>query len=217
MAETYVYPQRNLPGLAETWGRAVEARDKIQERDLTQLSQKTDNALRATAGQLAVVATQIDTLTTQQAQVDSTVTELSNRSSHTATPANLSVSGNATVPPFPTATRNFTLTAPNVRRSAILGFSAGLTNTGGSTTPVRAYVELLFDGTVVGRWDGSVPLATSAPTGWLETVNLFSFITVPAGSDPAFSVRIHRVGFTATSTTLTINDMTAFIQYGDPV
>ena len=217
MAEQFVYPPRNLPGRAEDWGRAAEARDNILDKNQTQLTQKVDNGLRATAGQLAVIATQIDTLTNQQATVQSTVSELSNRSSHNTSPANLSVSGNATVPPFPTATRTFTLPAPNTQRSAILGFSAGLTNTGGSTTPVRAYVELLFGATVVGRWDGSVPLATSAPTGWLETVNLFSFITVPSGSDPSFSVRIHRVGFTATSTTLTINNMTAFIQYGDPV
>lgn len=217
MANQYVYPPRNLPGLAEDWGRAVEAQDKILENNQTQLGQTVDNALRATGGQLAVQGSQIDTLTMQQAELSSTVTEISSRVSHTTSPANLSVTGNATVPPFPTSTQVFTLPAPNVQRSAILGFSAGLTNTGGSTTPVRAYVELLFGATVVGRWDGSVPLATSAPTGWLETVNLFSFITVPGGVDPTFSVRIHRVGFTATSTTLTINNMTAFIQYGDPV
>lgn len=209
MSFPFVYPPSNLPGLAEKWGRAVEGRANILNRDLTQVTQKVDNGLRANAGQLAVLATQIDSLTTQ-------TDELSNRRSYSTNPPNLSVSGNATVPPFPVSTQAFTLPAPNVQRSAILGFSASLTNTGGSATPVRAYVELLFGATVVGRWDGSVPLATSAPTGWLETVNLFSFITVPAGATANFSVRLHRVGFTSTSTTLTINNMTAFIQYGDP-
>ena len=59
----FVYPARNLPGLAEDWGRAVEARDKILDRDFTQLSQSVNNGQRATGGQLAVISEQIDRLT----------------------------------------------------------------------------------------------------------------------------------------------------------
>lgn len=66
MSSEFVYPQRNLPGRAENWGRAVEARDKILEKDLRQAVQKIDNGLRATGGQLAVIGAQIDLLAAQQ-------------------------------------------------------------------------------------------------------------------------------------------------------
>lgn len=206
---TYVYPPRNLPGLAEDWGRSVEAQDKILEKNQTQLQQTVENALRATGGQLAVLGSQIDTLTT-------TVTDLSNRRSYQTSPSNFSVTGNATVAPFPTATQTFTLPAPEVQRSASIGFTATMTNSGGVANSVSAFVELLYGSTVLSNTQISVPRPTSAPPSWVDSINFFSFASIPAGADPTFSVRITRVGFTGVTTTLSITNMTASIQYGDP-
>lgn len=79
MSTDFVYPERNLPGRAENWGRAVEARDKILEKDLRQAVQKIDNGLRATGGQLAVIGTQIDLLAAQQQVLADQQAELSNQ------------------------------------------------------------------------------------------------------------------------------------------
>lgn len=62
MAED-VFPQRNLPPDAENWGREVENRIEGGEASELQLSQKLDNGLRSTAGQLAVVSSQMTELT----------------------------------------------------------------------------------------------------------------------------------------------------------
>lgn len=209
MAELFVYPPRNLPGLAENWGRSAEQRDNILAKDLTQLTQKVDNGQRATGGQLAVLASQIDALNV-------TTSDLANRRSYTETPPNFSVTGNATVAPFPVASQTFTLPAPNIQRSASIGFTATMTNSGGTANSVSAFVELIYSGTVLSNTQISVPRPTSAPPSWVDSINFFSFAQIPAGSDPVFTVRITRVGFTAVTTTLSITNMTAFIQYGDP-
>lgn len=198
-----VYPPRNLPGLAEQWGRAVERKLESIDSDFTQLSQSSNNSDRANSGQLAVLS--------------AAITELQERRSYSTTPADLSVTGTATTAPFPNATRAFTLPAPEGSRVAMVGFSAELANTGGNTNPVNAFVELLYGSTVVARTDGGVPRAASAPAGWYPTVNFFTFLNIPSGSDPSFSVRLTRVGFTSASTTLSLQNMTAYVQYGDLV
>lgn len=223
MADTFVYPPRNLPGKAEDWGRAVESRDKILEKDLTQAVQKFDNGLRAQGGQLSVVASQIDTvaaqqqvLALQQTAISSTVNELSSRSTHQVSPANISVSGNATVAPFPTASRSFTFPAPaGGRRTAILIFSCEYTSNS-STISANIFPEILQGGSTT--WRGAsvpVPAATSAPANWVPTTSSFASVQIPAGVSPEFTFRIHRVGFQSTSTTITASNMQAVLIYGD--
>jgi hypothetical protein len=64
--DSFAYPQRNLPGRAEDWGRAVEAQQRILSKEVRQVNQAWENSARATGGQLAVIASQIDTVTAQQ-------------------------------------------------------------------------------------------------------------------------------------------------------
>lgn len=216
MAETFVYPPRNLPGKAEDWGRAVESRDKILEKELAQSVQKFDNGLRATGGQLAVVASQIDTVSAQQATLGLTVTELASRSTHQVSPASISVTGNATVAPFPTATRSFSFPAPaGGRRTAILIFSCEYSSSS-STISANIFPEILQGSATT--WRGSsvpVPAATSAPADWVPTTSSFASVLIPAGANPEFTFRIHRVGFQTTTTTITASNMQAVLIYGD--
>lgn len=207
--DKFVYPPRNLPGLAEDWGRAAEARDNILAKEQVQLSQTVNNALRATGGQLAVISQQVDLLGV-------TVSDLSNRRSYTASVPPVSQTNNTTVNPTFTS-QTFTLPAPDVARSAIVGFSGRLTNSGGVANSVRAFVQLSYSGTPRARGDYAVPQSLSAPAGWEETPNFFFFSAIPAGADPEFTVSISRLGFSSEVTTLTLDNMTAFIQYGDPV
>ena len=212
-----VFPQPNVDPATMPWARQLTQATRDLGYAVQNLSVGANTENRTNAGQLAIIGRQLDTLATQQESLSNTVLDLSNRRSYLTNPANLSVSGNATTAPFPTATRNFTLTAPNVQRAASIGFTATMSNTGGVANSVSAFVELLYGSTVLSNTQISVPRPTSAPPSWVDSVNFYSFATIPPGSDPEFSVRITRVGFTSTSTTLTIRDMTAFIQYGDAV
>lgn len=202
MPNTFVYPPRNLPGTADVWGRSVEQRANVQDKSFTQLEQRTDNALRATAGQLAVIAQQ--------------VADLSNRRSHVTSVSNISQTNNVTTDPTFTS-QTFTLPAPNVARSATIGITGSLSNSGGTANPVRAFVQVSYLGTPQARGDYAVPQVLSVPSNWAETPNLIFLTSVPAGADPVFTLSISRLGFSSTSTTLTFSGISAFIQYGDPV
>lgn len=143
------------------------------------------------------------------------VAELQARQSITVFPANLAVSGNATVAPFPSATRDLDFAAPvGGRRTAVLTLGGLLTNSGGVSNSVQAFVEILHNGTRVWGTDSSVPKPTSAPSGWAEQVAAAVTVRVPAGAPPQLQVRIHRVGFTSTVTTLTLSQITATLTYG---
>src|SRR5690606_15865710 len=61
-----VFPPNNLPGSSANWGRQVVRRIELGERSELQLSQKVDNGLRANAGQLAVLADQMNDIIEQQ-------------------------------------------------------------------------------------------------------------------------------------------------------
>lgn len=244
MSQYDVFPRRNLPGNAEQWGRAIEDAVRTLGRRTDNQELASDGQNRAAAGQLGVVGRQIDrinetvdrlnaTVTRLDSTVNrldttvdrldatvntlnTTVTELQNRKTLSTSPAALSVSGNATVPPLPSATRNFSFTAPNVRRAATLIVSATFSNSNNAHT-ARAFVEILFQGVVILRWDGAVPGTLSSPPGWAETMSVARSITVPSGTNPAFTIRMYRLGFTSTSTTLTMENISASLQYGDQV
>lgn len=65
-----VFPPRDLPGRAEEWGRQVERRIVSGESSEVQLEQKVDNGLRATGGQLAVLAEQLDLMHDAQRELE---------------------------------------------------------------------------------------------------------------------------------------------------
>lgn len=232
-----VFPRRNLPNAAEPWGRKHDDVVRAHGRRITNLELSTQGNNRANAGQLGVIGRQLETLSLQQDQLSaqqgqlstqqdqlsdqqtllqSQVTELQNRKTVTASPANLSVSGSATIPPLPVATRTFTLPAPNVRRAALITVNANLTNSNNNHT-ARAFVELLYGSTVISRWDGAVPNSLSAPSGWADTLTISRALTIPSGSNPSFSLRLTRLGFTSTATTITMSSIAVNLQYSDPV
>ncbi len=144
-----------------------------------------------------------------------TLAELGARMSETIQPGDLTVTGNATTNPFPTASRALAFPAPQGgRRAAVLTFSGMLTNSGSGSDAVTAFVEVVHAGTRVWTGEANVPRMTSAPAGWSEQVAGAVTIRVPSGASPALSIRLHRVGFTGTITTLALSEIVATLTYG---
>lgn len=80
-----IFPRRNLPGGAEQWGRSVESRIEAGENSEVQLSQVVNNMGRSTAGQLAVLAGQIDLLRETQELLPVTISDSSESSGFSVT------------------------------------------------------------------------------------------------------------------------------------
>lgn len=212
-----VFPRRNLPAASEPWGRKHDDVVRSQGRRITNLELASQSNNRANAGQLGVIGRQLEALEQQQAELSRTVSELEARRMLFVTAASTSVTGNATTAPFPTATRDFTFEPPEGgRRRALLSASWGYSNSGGLSTTVSAFSELLQGGTVVWSSRGgiSVPVATSAPGAWPVSESVTVPVSIPTGG-ATFTLRVHRVGFTTTSTTLTAQGISATLTYGD--
>lgn len=210
-----VFPRRNLPPESEPWGRKHDEVSRSHTRTLEDIRLSLLGLNRASAGQLGVVGRQLDELERQQLEIEANVAELQARSTHFDSPANLSVTGNATTAPFPSATRNFSFPAPTGgRRAAVLTFSWDYTNSGSST--VSAYADIRQGSTII--WQSpqgqSVPWGASAPPGWSPGASGLASVRVPAGGS-TFSLRIHRVGFQTTTTTLSATNISAVLQYVD--
>lgn len=226
---TFVYPPRNLPGTAENWGRAVEARDNILSTDVTAQSQKLDNALRATGGQLAVMSSQIDSIVTQQATLlaqqatlQAQQGELLARASVTIPLSNLSVTTNP--PPstpgssnWNSGDRTFNPPAPTPgARYVDISVSGGITgsNTGGSQ-PV-AHLVLLNGTDTVDSLQQNVPAAGAAgyPPVWNTRFRLAADQLLPLTPN-TFTLRLY-VGayFSGGSTTINLRGITATVRYG---
>ena len=185
------------------WGRSVENRDENLDRKIDVQTQKTDNALRAISGQLASASTQI--------------TELYNRRTHVVNPADLSISNNATTSP-PSVTRTFSFPAPEGgARTALVFISADLTTTQASTQQVRAFVDMSYQGVPRAATDVPIGAGFSQPSWYSGKLNFQFYTTVANGETPDFTLRLARLGFTSTSTTVTASNITAIIQYGDQV
>lgn len=212
-----VFPRRNLPAASEPWGRKVDDVVRSHTRKLQNLELASQGNNRANAGQLGVIGRQLESLADQQDLLSATVEELDARRMIFTTAANLSVTGNATTAPFPSATRNFTLDAPLLgRRRGLFSASWTYSNSGGSSNIVSAFSEILQDSVVIWSSMGgvSVPYVASSPGSWpvSETVSLP--VSVPEGGS-LFQLRIHRVGFNTTTTTLTASGLSATLDYGD--
>lgn len=209
MAYNDVFPRNNLNPDSVPWGRAVEGsiRDLSYQLEVARQASNGDN--RTQAGQFGVLSRQIEELNGQ-------VTELTARRTMSVTPADLSVTGNATITPLPSATRTFDFPAPDDSRAGVLLVSATFTNSNNTQT-ARAFVEILFQSQVILRWDGAVPNNASAPAGWTESMSVARSITIPSGTAPVFTIRVSRLGFTTTTTTITMNNISATLQYGDKV
>lgn len=78
-----VYPRRNLPGSAEEWGRTIETRTDENANSLESLALSVAGQNRSTASSLEVIASQIQTLVSQQEELTRTVTFLQTQSQFT--------------------------------------------------------------------------------------------------------------------------------------
>lgn len=143
MAEN-VFPPRNLPGEAENWGREVENRIEGGEASELQLSQKLDNGLRSTAGQLAVVSSQMTELTERLTLANVLAEE-------TLVPGNTSGDGRNFWSPY-----EFTITKP---RGVVLDTTTSAsitiaTGDGGSLVPIVGFEVLPGVVTILNRQFG---------------------------------------------------------------
>lgn len=152
---------------------------------------------------------------TQRAQ---TMGDLLGRSTHTVTPAPMSIgmSGPGT---FASGTRVFQFPAPRGgARSAIVFVSASLSNSEGISNSISAFAGLIYAS--VYRWRGraSVPASTSSPPGWDETISAFAPIIVPAGTEPALALNVQGTVFVSSPLPwLTVSSITAVLIYGDRI
>lgn len=189
MPETFVYPPRNLPGSSDNWGRAVEQRNNLQEKDQVQLTQRVDNGLRAANGQLAVIAEQIDT-------ISGTVTELSSRSTHQASPGSLTlVYGTGWGQKGPVSTSVTFPAALEGRRTATLVGSGIFEWAGGSSDDalgIYLRLEVRQNGNVIWSTTKNVsanPFIPAAFDG--DSFSIVAAVQVPAGTEPTFDLRLY--------------------------
>lgn len=207
---TDVFPLPNLSDASTPWARKLTEAVRSVGYEVNRHGQLINGNSRAASAQLGLVSRQLE-------QIDRQVTELQARSMMSVSAANLAVSGNATTTPFPTATRSWTFPAPvGGRRKGLLAANWDYINSGGLTNTVSAFSELLQDGVVIwsSRGGVSVPYPTSSPGAWPVAETAAIPVDVPAAGS-TFGLRIHRVGFSSTTTTLTARNIAATLSYGD--
>lgn len=141
-----VFPRRNLPPLAEQWGREVENRVVSSEGAIESLQQGLSGQNRNTASSLAVIAQQIQSI--QDAQADllgrvSYYTSSTDTGSWTSTQANNQAFG---------PTLSFTLSEPRaVTLSFLISGTARIASLGGAGSGYASIVPTLFlNGSLVG-------------------------------------------------------------------
>lgn len=156
MASQDVFPPYNLPDEAVPWGREVQKRVIAGEDSEVQLTQKVDNGLRATAGQLSALADQINGLSDVINALPVTITETSQFTGGGLTGSYTTVAS-VTIP-APTGKASASVTA--------IGNAAYLdTVTGGLTT---SYMRILINGVV------SLDFAASKDAGATQVNNVLS-------------------------------------------
>lgn len=193
-----VFPPRNLPGEADKWGRVVEDRIEGVESALDLLSSVSGNNGRFTGGQLAVQGAQI--------------TEQFNRTTLRVRAADLSVTGNATIEPFPRASRSVVFNPPDGARVAQVEVYAKWS--GSPTATVNMYAYLSYAGNIVSRLDTTFDTNQVQDTGVVTQPRLFSGfanVILPKSGNAVFTLTIVRGAFTSSTTTETFTDIDVFL------
>lgn len=194
MAE--VFPPRNLPGRAEEWGRSVEGWITSLEKSTTQTSQKQGNWGRGSAGRLAVLSRNID--------------EVSNRSSEALQLPDMSVTGSATVEPFPRTETTVSFPAGSGNRAGVLTLSGNVSES--AVTFARLYTYLIVGWSVVGVSQVQPSFFGSAPVEWQNDSPAHIIGTVPLSDGQPLPVTIRIVRgadpFTPGTSTMTLSGIT---------
>jgi len=194
-----VFPRRNLGDDADPWGRAVEGRTEGTERRQDQIEQTLGNFGRLSGSQLEVLSRQIN--------------ELSARGIETFNFPDASVTGSATTAPFPTGSSSRSVPGRGALRAVLIGFACGLDESPGTGSGV--FVELLVNGEVVAKASGV--RGTQKPAGWSDyQVNVLFSAQIPANG-ATITLRLTRIGFTATASTWTSSEGLLSVYYGDKV
>lgn len=160
---TDVFPPYNLPDAAIPWGREAQKRIIAGENSEVQLTQKVDNGLRATAGQLSALADQINGLS----DVVVSLSEVVNALPVTVTETSQATGGSLTGS-FETIASLTIPNPPGKTHASVtaLGDAAYLdTLTGGLTT---SYMRLRIDGVT------SLEFAASKDAGVSQVNNILS-------------------------------------------
>lgn len=208
MVNRDVFPPYNLPDEAVPWGREAQKRIIAGENSEVQLTQKVDNGLRATAGQLSSLADQVKEI-------------YQGRRSHSTAPDEVSVTYNAVAGAHLMATVPFALPSPEGgSRSAILMFSFGADKTAGNVSGFDMWTEVLWNGSTIWRsanrtWVGP---SGSVPPGWSDGVSDGStYLIIPASSGVEnFSFRFWSYDFAPdTGRSVNIRGLRATVLYLD--
>lgn len=193
-----VLPERNLPGSANEWGRAVENRVQSLDTGLSRTVSTADNNGRFVGGQLSVQGGQIQ--------------EQLHRTTLMSTPGDLSVTGNRTIEPFPRASRVFSFANPGGARIAQVEIYANYSNSNFGNVSLFAYLS--FEGSIISKlvWRGVSDSVDSsvAMSGPLEAFGL-AYVTLPSSAPATFTLTTVRVGFTSTTTTETLTNIRSYL------
>lgn len=178
-----VFPPRDLPGRAEEWGRQVERRIESGEASEQQLEQKVDNGLRATGGQLAVLARQIDALTAQQVAITEQQLDLAGRTSMSSADLvnrSYNSTSNNTLP------NSIVFTIDRARKVRLTFSSQMMANTAPSGTNAAAgHLTFALDGIQLPANDvarGFVSASTVTVPYLNASASANALLTLPAGS-----------------------------------
>lgn len=201
-----VFPPRDLPGRAEEWGRQVERRIEAGESSEQQLDQKVDNGLRATGGQLAVLARQIDAITAAQQ-------DLKGRESYASFWSNVPISVNTNVSDIPLEPLrvSFTLDSPRVVKVQTF-LEVAASRGSGAAAATLGLTHALSGGTILNVTETSQGFTRQVATG--ETVYsqviVNSLFTRPAGDysiTPRYSTSVTPNGFVVLTQGVTVVDI----------
>lgn len=214
--ESFAYPQRNLPGRAEDWGRAVEAQQRNLSREVRQVSQAWENSARATGGQLAVISSQIDSIAEQQLELEAQQGELSAQQSDLVGRVSYFNSADASSTSFPSAGTYVisgsavTFTLDRGRTVQVLATSSGyITSIIGPGTPT-ARLAVSRSGSLVGSVFSRGAMSSIGRSGFEGSIVTPALLDLPEGTHtltPAieFFKRQTGDGFICNNVSLTVN------------
>lgn len=193
-----IFPPRNLPGLADNWGRSVEnfilSGDKVVER----AAQSLDNSMRSHSGQLS--------------EISGLVTELTSRSILPLEVGSFSVTGGAGTT---SQSRKFIIPGTGETRQALFSVSLTATTRGGLANQHNMYLEVKLDDAIIARSVGKPSPTTTAPPEWPTfTASASGYgVVMPANSE--MTVTVYRSGSTGASSLTLDAEGFGSVFYGD--
>lgn len=189
----------NLPGDSEAWGRAVDQRLSKLDASIDKTIQQADNSNRFLSGQFTALQ--------NQAQ------ELAGRKLLIRSLPNMSVTGSAVVPPFPSTTQDVSF--PTLERERYCKLEIYATRTYPPSDPGRGVLQIIYDGQVISEIlsQTMTDLSASPRVGrYSAVVNVMS----KEFSNTTFQLRLVREGYTSGTSTVTLTNIQAYFTLMQP-